>query len=100
MINRKSEKGLHTELREEKQEDEEGRGEGNNATGECTAEEIIIDFRVGVQIPQLLKDAVHGLRPALTTLNKFLSFLFFSFLFLYTTIQNKIKCLITVFIST
>lgn len=48
LINRKSEKGLHTELREEKQEDKEGRGEGNNATGECTAEEIVIDFRVGV----------------------------------------------------
>lgn len=41
----------HTELGEEEQEHDDGGDEGDDAAGERTAVEILIDFRVSVQIP-------------------------------------------------
>lgn len=54
---------VQTELGDEEQEHENGGSEGNNATGKCTAVEILVDLRVSIQVPKLVDYAVHGLPP-------------------------------------
>lgn len=59
---RKKGKGV-TKLGEEEQEHENGGSEGDDATGKCAAIEILIDFRVCVQIAELAHYAVHAWIP-------------------------------------
>lgn len=48
-----------TELGDEEQKHDNRRDESDNATGERTAVEIIVDFRVRVQAPKLIDKTVH-----------------------------------------
>lgn len=48
-----------TELGEEEQEHDDGGNESDKATGECTAVEILVDFRIRVQAPKLAHYIVH-----------------------------------------
>jgi hypothetical protein len=59
---KKSEREAHTELGEEEKEYEREGHDCDNATGEGTAVEILLDFRVGIQFPELVKDLGHGHR--------------------------------------
>lgn len=59
-MNREIEREGLTELGEEQEEHYERRDDCDNAAGERTAEEILVDFRVRVQIPKPLNNAVHG----------------------------------------
>lgn len=46
MINQRE---RHTEFREKEEEHSKRGDESNNAAGECTAVEILVDFGIGVQ---------------------------------------------------
>ena len=52
-------KRVHTELGEEEQEHNNGGGNRDDATGEGTAVEILIDFGVCIQIPKLAHYIIH-----------------------------------------
>ena len=49
----------HTELGKEEQEHDDGGGESDNATGEGTAVEILVDFGIRIQVPKLAHYIVH-----------------------------------------
>ena len=49
-----------TEFREEKKEHGDGGDDGNNTAGERTAVKILINFRVGVQIPNFTENPLHN----------------------------------------
>jgi hypothetical protein len=50
---RKRRVAIRTDLREEEKQNGEGGDDGDEATGEGTAVEVLIHLRVGVQVPQL-----------------------------------------------
>lgn len=54
------ERTKHTELGEEKQEHNDGGDEGDNTAGESTVVEILIDFGVSIQVPELIEYFIHS----------------------------------------
>lgn len=51
-----------TEFRKDQQEDKYRRDDGDEASRERPAVEVLVDLRVSVQIPDLVQD-IHSLRP-------------------------------------
>jgi hypothetical protein len=54
---------IHTDLGEEEEEDGEGGEDGDEATGEGAAVEVLVHFRVGIQVPQLAPELHHFSSP-------------------------------------
>lgn len=57
-VSKREERG-RTKLGEEEEEHNKGGGEGDNATGESTTVEILIDFRIRIKIPNFAKYPIH-----------------------------------------
>lgn len=58
-IHGEREREERTEFGKEEEEHDEGGEEGDEATGESAAVEILIDFGVSVQIPNLVEYTLH-----------------------------------------
>ena len=54
---------IHTDLGEEEEEDGEGGEDGDEAAGEGAAVEVLVHFRVGIQVSQLAPELHHFSSP-------------------------------------